>query len=125
VPRTLVFQPPGSHFCGAACLATVAGTDLEGAHQAIGGRGLTNARTMRVAFAKVGFTMGEREHPKWMGGSQLYLARLWWPVGKRTHWVILEEDGTVLDPTFGRNPDWEKGTRVTSLYPLDPILPMD
>ena len=124
MPRSLVPQPLGSNFCGAASLATVAGVSLDEAHEAIGGRGLTNARKMRDAFARAGFLMGEREHPKWLKQGQLYLARLWWPVGKRTHWVVLEEDGTVLDPAFGRDPTWETGTRITSIYPLAPSLPM-
>lgn len=115
--RRLVLQPLGSNFCGAACVAMVTGQTIHQAHRWIGKRGLTGAKHLRKALAQGGYRMGDWRHDQPV--DTLCIARVRWPEGK-THWVVVEEDGTILDPAHGRNPTWDEGSRITSFYTVVP-----
>lgn len=119
-PWRVVYQPDPSNLCGAACVATVLRTTLDEACKLIGKRGLTGARDLRQALAKRGVTMGPRLSPKDNPDEALVLCRVHWPpVGvRRTHWVLMDRNGDIIDPSWGFNPPWKPGTRITSVYVL-------
>lgn len=48
------------------------------------------------------------------------VCRVRWPCGKRSHWVLAVEGGDIMDPLYGRNPAWPRGSRIVSHYTLSP-----
>jgi hypothetical protein len=111
----LVYQPYGSNLCGAACVASILEITLDEATELIGKKGLTRTRMIRDAFAKREVILKPRQTMKDRVRGVTYLARVRWPDGKHTHWVILTKGGRVFDPAFGLDPDW-KGGYVSSIY---------
>jgi len=130
-PQRARYQTKGSRVCGQTCVATLLDIDIEEAIKLVGKGGGTGATDLRKAFAKRGFEMGDRLHPKHQKPETLYLARVHWPKEEgdtrktpRTHWILIDHDAaaTIYDPGWGFNPHqeggWPEGSRITSLYEL-------
>lgn len=122
-PLRARYQTKGTNQCGQACVATVLDIDLADAAKLVGKKGLTRTADLRAAFAKHDIHMGDRLHPGKQERNRVYMARVHWPDSKRTHWVLIDLDGTIFDPGWGFNPHteggWPPGSRITSLYHLD------
>lgn len=122
-PLRVRYQPAKSNLCGQACVATVLDIDLDEATKLVGKRGLTRTSDIRAAFAKRGIVLGPGVRGDKVERNTAYVARVHWPDSKRTHWVVLDVDGTIIDPGWGINPHneggWPPGARITTAYPLD------
>lgn len=122
-PLRVRYQPAKSNLCGQACIATVLDIDLDDAARLVGRKGLTGTRHIREAFAKRDIHMGPGVRGDKVERNTVYMARVHWPDSKKTHWILIDLDGTIIDPGWGINPHtegaWPEGTRITSAYPLD------
>lgn len=114
----LVRQPKGSNVCGLACVAMVAGVDLEGGIDLVGHRGKTWGTDIRIALDKAGILHGSSMISGWpKGDAMLSYKEIG---GRRRHWVLWYKE-KYYDPLSGihrKQPDWLSVARVTSHLPL-------
>lgn len=114
-------QPPGSNLCGQCCVAMLLNLTISEARVLIGKGGKTSTRHLRAALETKGLTLGPRLDAKKVRPEpgKVYLARVYWVKGtNRTHWVIVNAHGIVVDPAHGFDPDWTLNgvSYMASLY---------
>lgn len=114
----LVRQPTGTNLCGQACVATIAGIELDAARKACGTSGKTDGTHLRSALRSLGFTVGERMKKGRPINLTNQLAVLKYQDDKKSlrHWVVF--DGRkYYDPaagTFRKEPGYLQASRVIS-----------
>lgn len=127
-PATFIRQPEQTNLCGPCCIGMILGLSLEEAVSLVGKNGLTGTRHLRAALEKSGWSMGPRINTEKINPEpgQTYLARVHWGEGKtKTHWVLVNARGEIIDPAHGFSPDehgiWPKSSHLTSLYEVAPV----
>jgi len=114
-------QPEDTNLCGQCCIAMLLHLSVDDAAELVGTRGVTSTRHLRLALEAHGWSLGDRINAKKVDPEpgKVYLARVHWKKGgKRTHWVIVNAHGIVVDPAAGRDPEWTRNgvSYITSLY---------
>lgn len=126
----LVRQEEGSNLCGQACVAMLAGVDLERAKELLG-QGRTTTADLRAALGLFGVRLsivGHRISARrpTLPASKTGLLRALGPEKRDCHWLVWH-DGQIYDPTagvFGQEdwmgslPEW----RLTSYWPVTRII---
>lgn len=126
-----VTQPAGTHLCGQAVVAMLAGLDLEAAVELLGTRGRTTAPRLIHALQARGFRVDLVAQPRRRSasGRRIYgvfggfgFGRLRSSRDRRwRHWFAFDAFGRVLDSWFENVPrDWPEGWYVTRLYRVTP-----
>lgn len=114
----IIYQPVRSNLCGQACVAMILNIPIEEAVKLVGKRGLTNTKHIRKALAKHKLVMSTWQRPNKKRENRLYMARIRTKGQWRSHWIVLDRDGTIYDPVFGVGMPMPDGWRVTSIYEI-------
>lgn len=99
----VIFQPPGSKLCGHACVAMVAGVNLERAIEVITHEKSTKTKEIIWALRVLGVRVHKLKRGNPPKGS-VSIAKAWESHRKKWqgwHWVVIDKNGNMLDPTWG------------------------
>ena len=120
-PIYFVYQPPGTNQCGQCCVGMLLHLKREEACELVGKKGCTSSRDLRAALESKGWTLGPRINAKKVEPEhgKVYIAIVHWAKDiNRTHWVIVNSHGQIIDPAGGDAAvkAWPKTAYLTSLY---------
>ena len=111
----LVKQPEGSKLCGQACVAMLCSITLEEAIEAVGSKGATTTKQLKIALEEHDVACGKRRVRGMPDKTETALL-FWRNDEDGRHWMVWHK-GKYYDPiagVFRKVPNWLSNSRVTS-----------